>query len=243
MSDKAVCPADHAHGANGTCYVSHSCGCGDCRLGRAEYEYWRKRIRAAGRELLVDAIGTQRRLRALGAIGWSGRLIAERYGFSQSLISHMYTVRRVQTATAHRIAAIYDDLWATPPVARSPHEQSAITKAKRWALENGWPPPLAWDDDTIDDPNAVPAEDWEPIIGITVGFLARLDEALVEAAIRGEHPRLSPRERRETVKRLHTRQWSRTRIAKWIGCSPRTVERIGADLELSGYDQAEIAAA
>ena len=98
----------------------------------------------------VDATGSQRRLQALVAIGWTTREITHRMGgkdhgtVTDITSANNTTIRR---ATAERIKAIFDELWDQP----GPSRISAQRAAKR-----GWLVPLAWDDDTIDDPAATP---------------------------------------------------------------------------------------
>jgi len=43
---RAVCPPEHAHAATTTCYITHRCGCADCRRGIAARE--RRRYRRIG---------------------------------------------------------------------------------------------------------------------------------------------------------------------------------------------------
>jgi hypothetical protein len=240
MDGVFTCPTDHKHGETGTCYVDHGCRCADCRRGRAEYEYWREHMLSAGRELLVDATGTRRRLRALGAIGWSARLIGERYGLSENWVSSVCANNRVQAATAEFAKRVYDDLSMVPPVPVGHHEKARVANAKSWARRNGWPPPLAWDDDTIDDPAASPQLDAVAELAEPERFAERCDEATVEAAVRGEKPSLAPLERREVVRRLYWRRWSDRAIAEHIGGSARQVLRIRGELGLEAFDQSEM---
>lgn len=110
------------------------------------------RVRLTPRSL-VDATGTRRRLRALQAIGWPHHIIAERLSVDVSLPGKWATGRRVMQANAARVAALYDELsMSAGPCGRS---RAAATR-------NGWPSPLAWDDETIDDPAAQPIFDVPP---------------------------------------------------------------------------------
>jgi AraC-like DNA-binding protein len=106
---------------------------------------------AAGRlsgTALVPAAGTTRRLRALMVCRWPAAELARRLGV------HPYTVRRL-AAGQHRTSAaaaagarvLYDDLWDRPGPSQ---------RTRALALARGWAPPLAWDDDEIDDPAAAP---------------------------------------------------------------------------------------
>ena len=96
----------------------------------------------------VDGIGTARRLQALMAIGWSGAQLGDRLGWTTSNLWTMILGRgQVQVATARKVADLYDELWDQPGDRRR-----SVNLARR----NGWVPPMAWDDDTIDDPAAQP---------------------------------------------------------------------------------------
>jgi len=83
------------------------------------------------------------------AIGWPSRILTTRLGMAEhgsvlDIANHNNaTIRR---ATADNVRRVYDELWDKP----GPSRISAQRAAKR-----GWVPPLAWDDDTIDDPAAV----------------------------------------------------------------------------------------
>jgi transcriptional regulator with XRE-family HTH domain len=101
---------------------------------------------------IVDGTGTARRIRALAAIGWSLTQQANRIGWAVQNYARMTdTVWPVTVATARLIADLYDELSMTP----APAGYSA-TRTQRMALDKGWAPPLAWDDDEIDDPKASP---------------------------------------------------------------------------------------
>ncbi|MEW5810306.1 MAG: hypothetical protein AB1925_12715 [Actinomycetota bacterium] len=95
----------------------------------------------------VDATGTQRRLRALAAIGYTQEYIGDRIGTVQRHIANLMIREKVSGATAHRVAKVFDELHMTP----GPSEI-----ARRRAALKGWLPPLAWDEGTIDDPAAQP---------------------------------------------------------------------------------------
>lgn len=99
----------------------------------------------------VDPTGTRRRIQAMQWMGWPAREIAERVGVKTetiSTVSHRGGGRgRVSSRLARAIANIYEDLSGLP----GPSRQSA-TKARAY----GYAPPLAWDDDTIDDPKRRP---------------------------------------------------------------------------------------
>lgn len=98
---------------------------------------------------VVDAVGTRRRLQALIALGWTQTELAQRTGLLLSTVNALVHARwaNVQHATHLRVCRVFDDLSGTP---------GPSTRARLMAARRGWAPPLAWDDDTIDDPAAAP---------------------------------------------------------------------------------------
>lgn len=106
----------------------------------------------------LEACGAARRLRALVAIGWSQTKLADRVGITLANLNLIALGKQTRvTARVHRaVTNVYDELWNTPPVAADRWAAASITRAKQTAAGHGWPPPLAWDDDTIDEPDATP---------------------------------------------------------------------------------------
>jgi DNA-binding CsgD family transcriptional regulator len=101
---------------------------------------------------IIPAIGTHRRIQALMAIGYPFADIAKRLGVHHDRIRQYLIQEAIYTRTAARIARMYDELSMTPGPSR---------RARSIAARRGYLPPLAWDDDTIDDPAAwaSPGED------------------------------------------------------------------------------------
>ena len=101
----------------------------------------------------MDASGTRRRLRALATLGWSLGAITDHSGIQHSSLAMIRLGRaeNCRTTTAAAVARVYDALWshAAPP-------SGPATQARRHALRSSWESPLAWDDDSIDDPQATP---------------------------------------------------------------------------------------
>jgi hypothetical protein len=91
--------------------------------------------------------GTRRRVEALAWMGWTVRDIAQRAGIPRTSLTHLASGRPVSHAVALGVACVYDDLAGVQGT--SAHARS---KARRYR----YAPPAAWDDDTIDDPNAHP---------------------------------------------------------------------------------------
>lgn len=107
---------------------------------------------------MTDATGTRRRLEALMARGWPAAVLDRRLGFGSngSLRVSRRTAVRLQTEAAVR--ALYDALWNQVPEQHGVPGRQA-EGARRMAVERGFVPPLAWDDDTIDDPAVRPQLD------------------------------------------------------------------------------------
>jgi len=102
---------------------------------------------------MVPAIGTQRRLRALVAFGYSNMAIAGRLGIDNSALGRIHRQTQLTAQMAHKVDAVFRELQLVP---------GPNLRARRRGLRLGWPLPLAWDEDTIDDPAAEPASPVEP---------------------------------------------------------------------------------
>ncbi|WP_262062636.1 hypothetical protein [Streptomyces sp. STR69] len=102
---------------------------------------------------LVDATGTWRRIRALVAVGWPKAHIAQALGAAAPALQLNELL--VVASTARRVASLYDEWWDADPAAHGvdPHQAE---RARRHAVSQSWPPPMAWDDGDLDDPEAVP---------------------------------------------------------------------------------------
>jgi hypothetical protein len=107
---------------------------------------------------LVDAAGTRRRIQALVAIGWSQTRIATRLDM---LVTNLITLSRrdrVTVAKRRAVAKLYDELWNVEPPAGTRWERISVIRAQNLARREGWPRPMDWDDDRIDDPTPTQAE-------------------------------------------------------------------------------------
>lgn len=102
----------------------------------------------------IDGTGTARRVQALVAIGWTLTAQAGRVGWLLSNYAALTQGRPVLVQTADLIRDLYDRMSMTPAP-----PGFGTTRARRLAQSKGWVPPLAWDDDEIDDPAATPAVD------------------------------------------------------------------------------------
>jgi len=109
---------------------------------------------------LVAAAGTRRRLQALVAIGWPQSQLARRLGMSPSNFGDVLGRGQVTAGTARTVQGLYDRLWNRPPAETDQRSRISAARARNYASARGWPPPMAWDDDVIDDPAAAPPAGW-----------------------------------------------------------------------------------
>ncbi|NUO59033.1 MAG: hypothetical protein HOV78_20420 [Hamadaea sp.] len=109
---------------------------------------------AAG--LPVDGTGTGRRLQALCFLGWSVGQISAQSGLDRQALDKAIHGGAISVKTRDAVRATYDRLWNQPPPETNKRERIAASRSRRRALIAGWAPPLAWDDEAIDDPAATP---------------------------------------------------------------------------------------
>lgn len=188
-------------------YKHGGCRCPAAR--EAHRLYWKRRRESRPETRRVSVVGTARRVRALWAIGHNSATIGAVAGMSADQVHQ--TTRRplwVSLATAEAVKRAYDALSMTPGT-------SEETRGR--AQRAGYPPPLAWDDESIDDPTVSPRR----------GRLQAhrgIDWVAVERACGGERVRLSPADRVEVVRRLW--ELSDNEIRHRAGIHARTVQRI-----------------
>jgi hypothetical protein len=108
------------------------------------------------------AAGTQRRLQALMARGWSLQAIARAEGLrAPQLARALEDPALITPKLAADVSAAYDRLWNVEPPQQTEAERDLADAAAEAARIRGWAPPLAWDDDQIDQPGAEPEPGWE----------------------------------------------------------------------------------
>ena len=149
-----------SHGTTST--YGAGCRCEPCTRARMRYEK-RRRVALAragapqsdrgrwliGRVYTRPLVGVERRLRGLARMGYRAADIGAETGINPTQL-HRYmggVGDAVFVGTHDAIVEAYDRLCMTPG-------PSAV--ARRRAEAKGWAPPLAWDDNTIDNPNAEP---------------------------------------------------------------------------------------
>lgn len=151
----------------------------------------------------VPNIGGRRRIQALLAMGWRHQDLRPMLGMNTGNIVH----QQGQWFTKQKhdaIKALYDQIWDQ----RGPASKVSLSRIAK----AGYAPPLAWDDDTIDDPHAAP--DLGAAVaagrGKPAGGVIRKSEAITEDA--------------EFL--LDTEQLSWDALCQRLGMNPDTLERL-----------------
>lgn len=107
------------------------------------------RLVAAATDMeMLPVIGATRRAQALGVIGWPGSSLGLPANTVSGLLSP--TRQHVTAGTWRQVAAVYEKRSGTPGPDRFYRDQHRAA---------GWQPPLAWEENDIDDPTAAP---WTP---------------------------------------------------------------------------------
>jgi len=164
--------------------------------------------------------GSARRIQALVAHGHTITSVAAQAGWTLqnvSKIAHRWSPT-LEVRNARLFAGIYDRLWSVRP------DGLRADRARQHAARQGWFGPLAWDDDTIDDPAALPC-----LAPPVDGSDPDVDELVVQHVIAG-HPvdaaDLTGAVRDEVVLRLGHGGWPRARMAELLNTSPKYVDQI-----------------
>ena len=160
----------------------------------------------------VPRVGAVRRVQALMAMGWSHHELAQA-GVPNTARLLTGTGNLVTIQRWREISELYDRLSMTP----GPSPQT-----RGWAKTLGYAPPLAWDEDTIDDPRARPhGNGGEHAAGQIIDVVAirrTLDEP-------GRPATLTPQEQAIALRAMAARGQSDAHIGERLGVSDRTVLR------------------
>lgn len=161
----------------------------------------------------IDPTGTRRRVQALETLGWSRPWIAAQLGITPSNFKLRLRSVSVSARLARGVAALYDRLWTERPEDHGVAEH-VVARVRRHAESQGFLSPLAWDDDTIDDPAAMPQTD-------AAKPATSKGDGVVDRWLMGESVILSSTDRRLAL--VHLMEWS-----------TKTPEEIGERLGISG---------
>lgn len=100
---------------------------------------------------LVDGAGTRRRIQALYFLGYSLTWQAEQSGVGSSILLYLASgkAERVMARSALAIRDLYDRMWDVPAP-----DGPVVRRVRQRAEERGYLPPMSFDDDLIDLPDA-----------------------------------------------------------------------------------------
>ena len=187
-------------------------------------------VAVAAEGACIDSTGTVRRLQALVAVGYPAASLGERIGVSATNTAHTMRATQVTVRRARQVAFLYEQLSHLPGESK---------RARMRARRQGWAPPLAWDEDTIDDPAASPVDTdgGEPVLDeVLLDRLIALRASILRpgghindrAALR-RHRVLVPRaDRRLYTEALQELGWSAMHIADALGSSTSGTARVAA---------------
>jgi hypothetical protein len=160
----------------------------------------------------IDATGTRRRIQALAVRGWPRHMMAERIGMDVSNFRKAVQRDRITARLVRQVAEVYDAWWDQDPLEHGVPLR-AVARVRADAARQGFRSALAWDDDTIDDPAAVPQTD-AASAGYTEG------EDVAARFLMGESVVLDRAGRREVI--AHLMEWTQN-----------TPEEIGERLDMT----------
>lgn len=196
----------------------YNAGCHDscCRAAIAHYMREGRALRSKGGRT-IPAIGAQRRIRALMRLGWTSKDIAHAAGWAnRNQVDRILNGQKgkptsyLERATDQATRTAYDKLSM-----RLPAMTPGRARTRALATRRAWPSCLAWDDETIDDPNARPAGMQKKQ---TCRHRDEIDEVAVIRAARGDRSiTLTKAERAEVSRRLREAGWSFARIEEHTG--------------------------
>jgi DNA-binding CsgD family transcriptional regulator len=163
----------------------------------------------------TSTTGTVRRMRALAAIGWTFSAQAVAIGWTVGNYHNIFTRRYVTVATARTVGELYDR-WSMT----TPEPGYGSDRARATAARSRWLPPLAWDDETIDDADATPV-----VLPPVAGSLPVDEVALAQAVLYLEYP-IPADVRDEIIHRLAASGYPNVEIARIARTTPPYVSQI-----------------
>jgi transposase len=116
----------------------------------------------------IDSTGLRRRVQALVAIGWSQSRLAKQLGMDQGNMSSFMAADQCTVRRALAVRDLYNACWNKPQEGWDWRSRIAANRSRNYAAARGWVPPLAWDDDSIDDPAAQPDLGFKPKLRDTI---------------------------------------------------------------------------
>jgi hypothetical protein len=164
----------------------------------------------------IDATGTRRRIQALAVRGWSRNSVARKIGMREDNFRKAISQDRVTARVARQVVAAYDEMWNQDPLDHGV-SRNAVARIRKGAERAGFHGPLAWDDDTIDDPKAVPVTDAVPPV-------ATEGENVADRWLHGESVILGLEDRRQVVQ--HLMEWTNSTAEEIADQMQMTVDAV-----------------
>jgi hypothetical protein len=170
----------------------------------------------------VTAVGIRRRLEGLQTLGYPAEQLAVALGFHQLGAAAVDVICQQMTVTAEVTTAVCDlyDRWSGT---LGPCEQTRTTTRAA-----GMAPPLAWDDDTIDDPTAHPQG------------IPRRRTRTTTSSHSGTHKPRGPRIDLDDVAHLAAAGLTDEQIAVRLGVQPGSIQQARYRARTRGSGQAAI---
>jgi len=160
---------------------------------------------------VIPAEGTWRRVQALAAAGWSLTAQAREVGWQVGNYCALLKRPHLTAHTARLVRDLYGR-WSMLPPPTGPRADLA----RRRARERSWFPPMAWDDDALDRPDARPC-----LLPAVADSDPDVDDLRIQQFIAGFGVKLTWREKTEVAHRLRGRSLAET--GEVLGCQPKTV--------------------
>lgn len=174
-------------------YKNCRCRCDLCSEASYRYEKRRKYLHHIGQPATLPALGFQRRARALMALGWTHRQIAEALGIAPGNLSAKLRLNGAVTRATHEAMCDLFERWSMT----LPADTVVNRRTRAWAQKRGYLPPLVWDDiDTDPTPHVTRGE---------VRHHTDVDHAVVERLIDGQRIPSTRAEKDEAMRRWRAR--------------------------------------
>lgn len=122
----------------------------------------------------LNACGSRRRLRALVALGHSAASLAADLGMSAPRVRRLVSgqTQSISLPVHNKVCDLYRRRWDQLPPERTGRERSIANAARGRARTGNWLPPMALDDDRIDDPNYRTRTVWRQAAGPSASSLS-----------------------------------------------------------------------
>ncbi|MEU7338648.1 hypothetical protein [Streptomyces sp. NPDC007074] len=161
----------------------------------------------------IDSTGTRRRIEALHVRGFNLIAMSRACNVPSRYFQKVANAEKVTARIARAVRDVYGLWWNADPLDHGV-KQWVADRTRRSAERHGWYGPLAWDDDTIDDPRAVPQTD-------ALAPIATEGPDVAARWLMGESVILGAQDRKEVLAYLF--EWTQQtpeEIAEQIGMTP-----------------------